>query len=192
MAARALSYFHNIGEIMAYTFTETTTFTMDSTFDSLYTDSLSDLEGGTVVFDSGATADQKKQTIIKLMNGQNYHNMKNIIVSKDGVVCMYVQGKYEKETYTWMNVLVGKINNSKAWTWTSEFHEANKTWIQSIGGSKFALECIKNSRIDTYFTQATTDNVCLGNLTTQDLENNIEDKYIISSLPVMKLMIWEY
>ena len=40
---------------MAYTFTETTTFTIDSTFDSLYADSLADLEGGTVIFDEGAT-----------------------------------------------------------------------------------------------------------------------------------------
>lgn len=177
---------------MAYTFTEVDTFTIGSTFDSLYADSLADLESGTVFFDSELTADEKKARMIKLMNNKNYINMKNIIVAKDGVVCMYVQGKYEKETYTWMNVLVGKINNSKAWTWTSEFHEANKTWIQSIGGSKFALECIKNSAIDTYFTQATTDNVCIGNLTTQDLENNIEEKYLKSSPPVIKLMTWEY
>ena len=33
---------------MAYTFTETETFTIDSTFDSLYADSLADFESGTV------------------------------------------------------------------------------------------------------------------------------------------------
>ena len=79
-----------------------------------------------------------------------------------------------------MHVLVGKINNSKAWTYTNAFHQANKEWIQSLCGTKFALECIKGSRIDTYFTQATTDGICLGSLTTQDLNDNI------------KLMTWEY
>ena len=165
---------------MSYTFTETETFTIDSTFDSLYADSLSDLEGGTIRFGTDQTSDGKKQLVVQLMNGQNYHNMKNIIVAKDGVVCMYVQGKYENNTYTWHNVLVGKINNSKAWTWTSEFHEANKSWIQSLGGTKFGLECIKGSRIDTYFTAATDAGICLGNLTTKDLEDN------------MKFMLWEY
>tara|TARA_R100001198_G_C5214455_1_gene198667 strand:- start:208 stop:705 length:498 start_codon:yes stop_codon:yes gene_type:complete len=165
---------------MSYTFTETETFTIDSTFDSLYADSLADLESGTVVFDSESTTDEKKTYMIKLMNEQNYHNMKNIIVAKDGVTCMYVQGVYQNNTYTWMNVLVGKINNSKTWTYTNEFHQANKDWIQSLGGTKFALECIKDSRIDTYFTQATTDGICLGTLTTEDLEDNL------------KRMIWEY
>lgn len=165
---------------MSYTFTETDTFTIDDTFDSLYADSLSDLEGGTVKFGADQTADEKKQFVIQLMNEQNYNNMKDIIVAKDGVVCMYIQGMYKDNTYTWMNTLVGKLNNSKAWTWTSEFHQANKEWIQSLGGTKFALECLKDSRIDTYFTQATTNGICLGTLTTEDLEDNI------------KRMTWEY
>lgn len=165
---------------MSYTFTETDTFTIDSTFDSLYADSLADFEGGTVIFDEGATDSDKKTRMIQLMNEQNYNNIKNIVVAKDGTACLYIQGKFQDNTYTWKNVLVGKINNSKAWTWTSEFHEANKSWIQSLGGTKFALECIKDSRIDTYFTAATESSICLGNLTTQDLDDNL------------KLMTWEY
>ena len=165
---------------MAYTFTETETFTIDSTFDSLYADSLADLESGTVVFDSESTTDEKKTYMIKLMNEQNYHNIKNIIVAKDGVTCMYIQGTYQDNIYTWMNVLVGKINNSKTWTYTNEFHQAHKDWIQSLGGTKFALVCMKNNAIDTYFTQATTDAVCLGSLTTEDIEDNL------------KRMTWEY
>tara|TARA_Y100000389_G_C17308164_1_gene436521 strand:- start:13 stop:510 length:498 start_codon:yes stop_codon:yes gene_type:complete len=165
---------------MSYTFTETNTFAIDSTFDSLYADSFADLESGTVTFNSESTATEKKNIVIQLMNEQDYHDMKNIIVAKDGATCMYIQGMFKNNTYTWMNVLVGKINNSKAWTYTNAFHQANKDWIQSLGGTKFALECIKDSKIDTYFTQATTDGICLGTLTTQNLENN------------MKLMTWEY
>ena len=165
---------------MSYTFTETETFTIDSTFDSLYADSLADMEGGTVIFDEGSSSTDKKTRIIQLMNEQEYNNMKNIVVSKDDTTCLYIQGMFQDNTYTWKNVLVGKINDSKAWTWTSEFHQANKSWIQSLGGTKFALQCIKDSRIDTYFTAATNSGICLGNLTTQDLDENI------------KLMTWEY
>lgn len=165
---------------MSYTFTEVDTFLIDSTFDSLYADSIADLESGTVIFKDNAKDAEKRQRVINLMNNQNYHNMKNIVIAKDGTTCMYVQGMFKDNTYTWMNALVGKISNSKAWTWTSEFHQANKDWIQSLGGTKFALECIKDSRIDTYFTQATTDGVCLGSLTTEDLGDNL------------KRMTWEY
>ena len=92
----------------------------------------------------------------------NYGGMKNIEVAKDGEVCMWVQGLFQDSTYTWMNVLVGKLNNSKAWCSSSEFHQANKDWIQSIGGNKFALECIKDSKIDTFFTSINNAGICLG------------------------------
>lgn len=164
---------------MAYTFTEKT-FTTGSTFDSLYADSLDDLESGTVVFEDSFTADEKKQFLIRLMCTNNYGGMKNIEVAKDGEVCMWVQGLFQDSTYTWMNVLVGKLNNSKAWCSSSEFHQANKDWIQSIGGNKFALECIKDSKIDTFFTQTTTNGICLGSLTAQDFGT------------IMKRMTWEY
>lgn len=164
---------------MAYTFTEKT-FTTGSTFDSLYADSLDSLKNGTVDFTNRTTDDDKKNFLIDLMCNNNYGGMKNVEVAKDGEVCMWVQGCFKDSTYLWQNVLVGKINNSKAWTYTSEFHQANKTWIQSIGGSKFALECIKNSEIDTYFTQATTDGICLGSLTAEDFGT------------IMKRMTWEY
>ena len=164
---------------MAYTFTEKT-FTTGSTFDSLYADSLDSLESGTVVFNDSDTADKKKQFLIKLMCNNNYGGMKNVEVAKDGVVCMWVQGWFKDNTYLWQNVLVGKINNSKAWTYTNEFHQAHKDWIQSIGGTKFALECVKGAEIDTYFTQGTTDGVCLGSLTAEDFGT------------IMKRMTWEY
>lgn len=165
---------------MSYTFTETETFAIDDTFDSLYADSLADLEGGTVYFNSDATPTEKKNWVIKLMNEQDYHNMKNIIIAKDGIVCMYIQGRYQDNTYTWMNTLVGKLNNSKSWCSSSEFHQANKDWIQSLGGTKFALQFIKDSAIDTFFTGIHNAGICLGTLSTEDLADN------------MKRMTWEY
>jgi hypothetical protein len=167
---------------MSYTFTEIDTFPIDETFNSIYQDSVEDINSGTIVFTDEAD-DEKKQHIISLLNGQNYSSMKNIIIAKDGTPCMYIHGKFQDNTYTWVVALVGKINNSKAWTWTSEFHEANKTWIQSLGGTKFALECVVGSRIDTYFTQATADGVCLGTLTETQTEA-LDDR--------TKVMTWEY
>ena len=167
---------------MSYTFTEVDTFPIDETFDSLYADSLEDINSGTIVF-TDETDDEKKQIIISLLNEQNYSSMKNIIIAKDETPCMYIHGKFQDNTYTWIVALVGKINNSKSWTWTSEFHQANKDWIQSLGGTKFALECVVGSRIDTYFTQATTDGVCLGTLSETPTEA-LDDR--------TKVMTWEY
>ena len=167
---------------MSYTFTEVDTFPIDETFDSLYADSLEDINSGTIVF-TDETDDEKKQIIISLLNEQNYSSMKNIIIAKDETPCMYIHGKFTDNTYTWIVALVGKINNSKSWTWTSEFHQANKDWIQSLGGTKFALECVVGSRIDTYFTQATTDGVCLGTLSETPTEA-LDDR--------TKVMTWEY
>ena len=164
---------------MAYTFTRINEFTIDDTFDRIYADSLDDIKSGTVASEHLSKSDTElKQYIQTMMNANNFGY--NVIVSKDDFPCLYIHGMYENNTYTWRDALVGKINNSKAWTWTSAFHEANKSWIQSLGGTKFALECIKDSRIDTYFTQATTDGICLGTLTTEDLGNNL------------KRMTWEY
>jgi len=167
---------------MSYTFTEVDTFPIDETFDSLYADSLEDINSGTIVF-TDETDDEKKQIIISLLNEQNYSSMKNIIIAKDETPCMYIHGKFTDNTYTWIVALVGKINNSKAWTWTSEFHQANKDWIQSLGGTKFALECVVDSRIDNYFTQATTDGVCLETLSETPTEA-LDDR--------TKVMTWEY
>ena len=101
-------------------------------------------------------------------------------IYKDDVPVMFNHCVFQDNMFLWVTGIVAKVNNSKAWTWTSEFHQANKSWIQSIGGTKFAIECIKGARIDTYFTAGTNEGICLGTLEEQDRENN------------MKLMIWTY
>jgi hypothetical protein len=176
---------------MAYTFTEIV-FTSGTTFDSLYADSLEDLESGTCIFPNTHNSENKKDTLINVLCNQEHENMKSIEVAKDGVVCMWLQCYFLYNTLLWKHGLVGKINNSKSWTWTNEFHQANKDWIQSIGGTKFALECIKGGRIDTYFTKGTTDGMCLGTLTTKDLEDDVQDTYITTTQPILKRMTWEY
>jgi len=75
---------------MSYTFTEVDTFPIDETFDSLYADSLEDINSGTIVF-TDETDDEKKQIIISLLNEQNYSSMKNIIIAKmKHLVCIFM------------------------------------------------------------------------------------------------------
>lgn len=169
---------------MAYTFTEIT-FTPNETFDSLYEDSLTSLESGTVNFTDTSSAATKKDQLKRLMCDQDYLNMKNIEVAKDGEVCMWVQGTFENNTYTWMNVLVGKLNNSKSWCSSAEFHQEHKDWILSIGGNKFQLDIIKGAEIDDYFTRIHEAGICLGTLSTLDREK-------VDDTPQSKIMTWEY
>ena len=165
---------------MAYTWVKVDKFDIDDEWNSLYEDSKEDLNGGTVIQNPDWTEDEKKQYIIKLMNEQDVHNQYNIKIYKDDVPVMFNHCVFQDNMFLWVTGIVAKVNNSKAWTWTSEFHQANKSWIQSIGGTKFAIECIKGARIDTYFTAGTNEGICLGTLEEQDRENN------------MKLMIWTY
>lgn len=167
---------------MSYTFTEVETFTIDDTFDSIYANSLDDINSGTIVSD-GESPEEMKQRVISALNDPNYSTKKNIIIAKDGTPCMYIHGKYKDNTYTWVVALVGNINNSKSWSATSEFHQANKDWVLSLGGNSWAVECVVNSRVDNFFTTLNTAGICLGTLSetqTEALDNRT------------KTMTWEY
>lgn len=163
---------------MTYTFTEVETFNIDDDFDSLYADSLDDLNSGTIIHEG--TAEEKRQYMITLLNTQNYNGMKNFIIAKDGTPVMYIQGKYQDNCLTWMTGIVAKVNNSKAWSATSDFHQANKDWILSLGGDSWAIETIKGTAIDTFFTMMNNNGICLGTLVETDLPYN------------MKQMKWTY
>lgn len=155
---------------MSYTFTEVQTFPIDGTFDRLYADSIDDMVGGTVRFGDS----NQRELIIHFLNGVDYVGMKNIVVESNDIPCMYLQCRFDGNTLTWVNGLVGKINNSKAWSTTSEFHQANKDWILSLGGNSWAVECLKDAAIDNFFTTLNTAGICLGTLEETDLENNIK------------------
>ena len=163
---------------MTYTFTQVDTFTIDDTFNRLYADSLDNIKAGTISSEHLSKSDAEIKELVEIR--MNISTGYNVIVAKDDVACLYIQGKYENNTYTWLHALVGKIDTSKAWAATTTFHEANKTWIQSLGGTRWAVQCIKGSPIDTYFTSVNSSGICLGSLVTQELENN------------NKLMTWEY
>lgn len=155
---------------MSYTFTEVQRFPIDETFDRLYADSIDDMVGGTVHFGDS----NQRELIIHFLNGVDYVGMKNIIVASNDVPCMYLQCRFDDNTLTWVNGIVGKINNSKAWSTTSEFHQAHKDWILSLGGTKWGVETLKDAAIDNFFTTLHNAGICLGTLETTELENNIK------------------
>lgn len=137
---------------MAYTFTmQDTPFAQDATFDRLYADSLDDFESGTVSFRTGLSDSDKKTRIYTLLNQGGYDNEKLISISKDGTVCMYIQGWIKENTLVWQNAIVGKINNSKSWCSTQQFHQQNKEWIESQGCNAWEVHSLPGSRIETFF-----------------------------------------
>lgn len=170
---------------MAYNFTFEKIETIeDSVFDSLWVDSKEDLKGGTFVFPEEVNTDElkkehTKQAFVNTVNGKHW-----ILVKNDGTPCMWIAGfinpEVESNMYNWHLALVGKINNSKTWTRSSEWHEGLRTYLQAIPVDGYILPVIKDQAIDTYFTGIHNAGICLGTLTTEDLDNN------------MKKMTWEY
>ena len=165
---------------MAYTFTEVEKFDIDSEWDSLYADSLADLEGGTINFGELTDATEKKNLVISLVNDDNVVGDRRLKIYKDGVPAMFNYCYFQNNHYIWVTGTVAKINNSKSWTASTEFHQANKDFVQSLGGTHWGIECIKGSAIDTFYTMMHNNGICFGTLVETDLEYN------------MKRMLWEY
>jgi hypothetical protein len=137
---------------MTYTFTiHNTPFAQDATFDRLYADSLDDFKSGTVVFRTGFSDSDKKTRVYTFLTQGGYENEKLISISKDGIVCMYIQGWIKNNTLVWNNAIVGKINNSKSWCSTQQFHQQNKEWIESQGCNAWEVHSIPGTRIETFF-----------------------------------------
>ena len=152
---------------MAYNFTFEKIETIeDSVFDSLWTDSKEDLKGGTFIFPEECNTDElkkehTKQAFVNTVNGKHW-----ILVKNDNVPCMWIAGfinpEVESNMYNWHLALVGKINNSKLWTRSAEWHQGLRTYLQAIPVVGYTLPVIKDQAIDTYFTQAESDGVTLG------------------------------
>ena len=85
-----------------------------------------------------------------------YNHQTNVVVSRNDVTCMYIQGHVKNNTYVWNNGLTGKINNSKSWCSESQLWTDNKTWTQSKQCDSFEIICIADSRIETFLTGINT------------------------------------
>ena len=166
---------------MAYNFTFEKIETIeDSVFDSLWTDSKEDLKGGTFIFPEECNTDElkkehTKQAFLNTVNGKHW-----ILVKNDGTACMWIAGfinpEVESDMYNWHLALVGKINNSKVWTRSSEWHSGLKTYLQGISMKGYTLPIIKDQAIDTYFTAANSSGICLGTHTR--VESSEDDRQV--------------
>lgn len=145
-----------------YTFNLVTDISKDEIFDRLYSDSLDSLESGTVVFASQSLDEDMENTIHTLLTQGGYENEKIITISRDNSICMYIQGWIKDNTLVWNNALVGKINNSKSWCASQQFHTENKEWIESQGCTAWEVHCLKDSRIETFFKAVNDSGNMLG------------------------------
>ena len=114
------------------------------------------------------------------MSEQDVHNQYNIKIYKDGVPVMFNHCVFQDNIFLWITGIVAKVNNSKSWTASTEFHQANKDYVQTLGGTHWGIECIKGSAIDTFYSMMHNNGICFGTLVETDLEYN------------MKRMLWEY
>jgi len=159
---------------MAITFERADTID-DSTFDILFAASLDDIKSGTLLYPNSITTDEELKEYVKnIFVNQDNNARHGILVKKDTTPINWIVGNHNpSDTYTWALVLNGTVNGSKAVFYTSEWHTNHKAYQQSIGVSKYQIPCIKDSRVDNYFTQAQTDGVMLGNYTKIDNQNSV-------------------
>tara|TARA_R100000353_G_scaffold126400_1_gene89730 strand:+ start:2434 stop:2937 length:504 start_codon:yes stop_codon:yes gene_type:complete len=157
---------------MAITFERADTID-DSIFDSLYSTSVDDIKSGTMLIPEDKTSDEDIKAWVKGIFNQESNSRHGILVKKDGTPINWIVGNHNPEdTFTWVWVLNGAINNSKAVFYTSEWHTNHKAYQQSIGVSKYSISCLVDSRVDKYFIKAQSDGVMLGNYSKKTYEDS--------------------
>jgi len=150
---------------MAITFERADTID-DATFDILFSTSLDDIKSGTLNYPNDLTTDDEIKTWAREHFNFESNTRHGILVKKDNTPINWIVGNNNpSDTFVWNVVLNGTINGSKAVFYTSEWHTNHKAYQQSIGVSKYRIPCIKDSRVDNYFTQAQADGVMLGTYT---------------------------
>lgn len=155
----------------------------DSIFDSLYADCVDDLGAGSMRFPDGLDADGKK-TYMKNAIKEDF-NTHIILFKKDGVDVLIASGKIqdyafyvdadhtkEKKSFTdifiWNNAVIGKYDNSKDWLKTTEFYQAMKTYLLSIGAKGMMIDAEKGKSVAVHFKQSQADGIPLGTYTLND------------------------
>jgi hypothetical protein len=150
---------------MAITFERADTID-DATFDILFAASLDDIKSGTLSVPSEHTTDDEIKTWLREHFNFESHTRHGILVKKDNTPINWIVGNNNpSDTFVWNVVLNGTVNGSKSVFYTSEWHTNHKAYQQSIGVSKYRIPCIKDSRVDNYFTAAQSAGVMLGNYT---------------------------
>ena len=165
---------------------ETITELDNDIFNTLYNDSLTDMESGSMMFPSGLDDDGKKSHM-KNMLEQNTM----VLFKKDGTPCLYASGKkvdiyafYEngavndigeydptkpKHEFTnlfhWQHAIFGNVNGNKDWSRTEDFFTGMKEYLLTLSVSGYMIEPIKGKALDVSFKQSQANGVTLGTYT---------------------------
>ena len=152
----------------------------DSVYDSLYADCIDDLGAGSMPFPDGLDADGKKTHMKNAIKADNHTHI--LLFEKDDTPVMLMGGYiedyafYENGDYTqtkhsftnlflWNKCVVGEHDGSKDWCRTSEFYNAWKTYLLSIGAEGYRIEAEKGKPVAVHFKQAQLDGIPLGTYT---------------------------
>jgi hypothetical protein len=166
----------------------------DDIYDSLYADCVDDLGAGSMPFPTGVVdagdghsygkpvldADGKKTYMKNRIKADNHTHI--LLFKKDDTPIMltggyiqdyafYENGDYRqtKHSFTnlflWNKSVVGEHDGSKNWCRTSEFYNAWKTYLLSIGAEGYMIDAMKGSPVAVHFKQSQADGIPLGTYT---------------------------
>ena len=152
----------------------------DDIYDSLYADCVDDLGAGSMPFPDGLDADGKKTHMKNAIKADNHTHI--LLFKKDDTPVMltggyiqdyafYENGDYRqtKHSFTnlflWNKSVVGEHDGSKNWCRTSEFYNAWKTYLLSIGAEGYMIDAMKGSPVAVHFKQSQADGIPLGTYT---------------------------
>lgn len=165
---------------------ETITELDNDIFNTLYNDSLADMEAGSMMFPVGLDADGKKAHM-KNMLEQNTM----VLFKKDGTPCLYASGEkidtyafYEngakdengehdptkqKHEFTnlflWQHAIFGNVDGTKDWASSADFFTGMKEYLLTLSVSGYIIEPYKGKALDVSFKQSQANGVTLGTYT---------------------------
>lgn len=153
----------------------------DSILDSLISDSLEDIKSGTMLLPKEMITDEYKIDYIKLQDTFDKEGKHCILVKNNNIPIMYINGHIINNEFTWKYAFNGYVDGSRAVFRTSDFHNKFKEYMQQQNVTKYRVVCVKDGKVDVWFTRAEADNICLG---------TYEREYTEGSLSVVHT--WEY
>ena len=168
---------------------ETITELDDDIFNTLYADSLSDMNAGSMIFPDGLDAAGKKAHM-KTMLEQNTM----VLFKKDTTPCLYASGKkvdtlayYENGDHTqtkhnftnlfyWEHAIFGNVDGNKDWASSADFFTGMKQYLLTLSVDGYVIQPVKGKALDVSFKQSQANGVTLR---TYSLNNVAEHSTLI-------------
>lgn len=176
---------------------ETITELDNDIFNTLYDDSLSDMEAGSMHFPHGLDAAGKKAYMKTLLEKDTM-----VLFKKDGTPCLYASGKkidsyayYEngakdengkydptkqKHEFTnlfhWTHAVFGNVDGNKNWASSADFFTGMKQYLLTLSVDGYVICPRKGKALDVSFKQSQANGVTQG---TYSFNNSGEESSLI-------------